>query len=47
MKNKQTQVPYLVHEGEMVRLERINRRLLAALVVSNAFWLAASLFHRK
>jgi hypothetical protein len=32
-------VPYIVHEGAMVRLERNNRRLLIALVVALAFLL--------
>lgn len=29
MRQNPPDVPYLVHEGEMVRLERINRRLWA------------------
>lgn len=39
------QVPYYVHEGEMWRLERINKRLMigtvaltAILVISNLLW---------
>lgn len=39
-------VPYIVHEGAMVRLERANRRLwilclvmFLALVISNAGWI--------
>ena len=39
-------VPYIVHEGEMARMERMNRRLwivilvlIAALIVTNAAWL--------
>lgn len=39
-------VPYLVHEGAMVRLERMNRRLwistiilVALLFISNGLWL--------
>ena len=39
-------VPYIVHEGEMVRMERMNRRLwivilvlIAALIVTNAAWI--------
>ena len=39
-------VPYLVHEGAMVRLERMNRRLwistiilVALLFVSNGLWI--------
>lgn len=26
-------IPYFIHEGEMTRLERVNRRLLGALAV--------------
>lgn len=39
-------VPYIVHEGEMARMERMNRRLwivilalIAALIVTNAAWI--------
>lgn len=39
-------VPYIVHEGEMARMERMNRRLwivilvlITALIVTNAAWI--------
>ncbi len=39
-------IPYFVHEGEMIRMERTNRRwfiafliLLAALILTNAAWI--------
>ena len=38
-KREPAAVPYIVHEGAMVRLERNNRRLLIALVVALAFLL--------
>lgn len=44
--NKIADVPYIVHEGAMVRLERINRRLwilaiilIALLGLSNGAWI--------
>ena len=48
MENKGPEnVSYIVHEGDMVRLERANRRLIIALVLtllvmllSNVIWLA-------
>lgn len=46
--NEKMNVPYLVHEGIVVRFERINKRLVIALVLaillmfaSNALWLWA------
>lgn len=46
--NENITVPYLVHEGVVVRLERSNRRLIYALIMtillvfaSNAIWLWA------
>ena len=46
MENKQTMVPYIVHEGTIDRLERIIRRLwilclviFIAFVVSNGVWI--------
>ena len=45
MEDNQNYVPYLVHEGVMVRLERSNKRLwilciimFVALVFSNCYW---------
>ena len=42
----QKQIDYYVHEGEMARMERINRRMMilsiilfVAVVVSNIAWL--------
>ena len=44
--NIEINVPYIVHEGEMARMERMNRRLwivilvlIAALIVTNAAWI--------
>ena len=44
--NTEINVPYIVHEGEMARMERMNRRLwivvlvlIAALIVTNAAWI--------
>ena len=33
-KNTPENVPYIVHEGDMARLERSNRRLLIALIAA-------------
>ena len=46
MEKKPAEIPYFLHEGEMCRLERINKRLqiacciaVAAIVLSNAAWI--------
>lgn len=46
MEEKNTNVPYIVYEGSMVRMERANKRLVIALVtaivvilLSNLAWL--------
>ena len=36
MENKLETIPYVVHEGDMARLERSNRRLLIALAIALA-----------
>lgn len=48
MNEKEMQVPYIVHEGAMVRNERAIKRLVIALIIaivlmfgSNALWLYA------
>ena len=42
-KGKPTDVPYIVYEGDMVRLERINRRLIyltvTALLAAAGAWI--------
>ena len=43
--NGAPEVPYFVHEGEMARLERVNRRLWVAVIVL-AVALSASVFGR-
>ena len=48
MEEKTIQVPYIVHEASMVRMERINKRLFIALIVAilsifvtNGIWIWA------
>lgn len=48
MEEKMAQIPFVAHEGSLTRMERIIKRLVAALVVSiiltfasNALWLYA------
>ena len=46
MENNQTNVPYIVHEGTVTRMERTNRRMwilciiiFLAFVISNGYWI--------
>lgn len=48
MEEKMIQIPYVVHEGSLARMERIIKRLVLALIItiillfaSNAIWLYA------
>ena len=40
-------VPYIVHEGDMARLERSNRRLLIALIAALVVMLLNNIVKRK
>lgn len=46
MRRNPPDVPYFVHEGEMVRLERINRRLWALCAALGCALIAAGAWRR-